>query len=444
MPVAAERGRKGGFRILRGVSYAVPARAAVPVGVVGVGHAVAVGVEVDVRRQLVALAAVRRLVRVAAVRTAHAGGGVGERAGGGGGIAGVQRHAVAVEVPAHGVQLRVAADLDEPVVVRVVVRAGLLVVGDRHAHRARGDGARRVAAAGSLVGDQRQLVVGVRVVVHRRDGDRLRGGPVGGGEGERARAAADGGVVAGDGDRDVAGGRTLQRDGVAAGAAALGERDGLRRDVDPARRINRLRAGGERRGVFGAGGVDGDGDGGGGVEVRAVVVQAQGGDGFGAVEADAVDGEAGDGGGEGEVGGVRSARVSGAGERDRDRRLAQVALVQRGGTAGGDGRGLREGGNAGEQRRQRKETDSRNRRQHCHTGRGVSPKFGGGGYTKIAAAQDATGSWSSSTTPSKSPLAVRLSPFTLLRFYAFTLYALRPTTPRALRPLRRSERAIRM
>ena len=183
-------------------------RIGVGVWIVRVHVAVAVRVEVEIRRELVAGAVAGR-VRVG-VRATHVlrrhrareGRGVARLVAGG-------RRAIAVQVPAHRVQLGQRVDLDQAVVVRVVVRAGLLVVVHSDAHHG---GGVHVAAAGGGVGHQRQLVHRVRVVVHRRDGDRLRGVPVLHGERERARQRrrvavhSHRGVVAGDGDRDVASG----------------------------------------------------------------------------------------------------------------------------------------------------------------------------------------------------------------------------------------------
>ena len=91
-----------------------PAGAVVPERIAGVGHPVAVGVEVEIRRQLVA---------GALVRAAHVPGPVGEsqvvlspvrqRP--------VVHRAVAVQVVAHRVELRERRHLDQPVVVEVVV-----------------------------------------------------------------------------------------------------------------------------------------------------------------------------------------------------------------------------------------------------------------------------------------------------------------------------------
>ena len=108
-----------GAEVVVAVADGLEAGAAVVVGVVAVadaarvGGTVAVGVEVQVRLQLVAGAA--------SPRAAHVGAAVGERLV-------VQRRvrrrgAVAVEVPAHGVQLREVAHLDQAVVVAVVVAA---------------------------------------------------------------------------------------------------------------------------------------------------------------------------------------------------------------------------------------------------------------------------------------------------------------------------------
>ena len=97
-----------------------PAAAAVPVGVLGIGLAAAVGVEVQVCSQFVAVAG--RDV------AAHVALGVGEGAGvnatGGAGVIGpvLPRHrAVAVQVPPHGVEPVEAVHVDQAVVVLVVV-----------------------------------------------------------------------------------------------------------------------------------------------------------------------------------------------------------------------------------------------------------------------------------------------------------------------------------
>ena len=108
----------------------------VGVGVAGVDRAVAVGVEVQVRGQLVA-GAVAVGVRVR-VRAAHVL--PGRSPGEGRGVARLVargRRAVAVEVPAQRVQLGQRVDLDQAVVVGVVVGARRLVVVHHHPHLAR-------------------------------------------------------------------------------------------------------------------------------------------------------------------------------------------------------------------------------------------------------------------------------------------------------------------
>ena len=90
-----------------------PAAAAVPVGVPGVGLPAAVGVEVQVGGQLVAVAAIIR-------RAAHAAGRIGEGGVVVGLVAGGYR-SIPVQVPADGVQLGQGLDLDQAVIVGVVV-----------------------------------------------------------------------------------------------------------------------------------------------------------------------------------------------------------------------------------------------------------------------------------------------------------------------------------
>ena len=86
----------------------------VGVGVGGCNHPVAVGVEVQIRIQLVAGAAARR--------AAHPGAGnrEGKRGSVGGGV-GRRRIPVAVQVPADGVQLVQIDHFDQPVIVAVIV-----------------------------------------------------------------------------------------------------------------------------------------------------------------------------------------------------------------------------------------------------------------------------------------------------------------------------------
>ena len=144
--VALKDGRVGGNNQLRAgvgrgkgglgvgtVADRRPALAAVPVSVVGAvaGRA---GVKVQVGAQFVANAA--------GVRAAHAGGRIGEGAGGvtgvGGGDGGwglvkdgqVGGGAVPVQVVAHGVELRQGANVNQPVVVVIVVGGG--VAGNRN------------------------------------------------------------------------------------------------------------------------------------------------------------------------------------------------------------------------------------------------------------------------------------------------------------------------
>ena len=199
----------------------VPAVAGVVVGVVGiagagrVGGPVAVGVEVQILGELVALAD--------GGGAAHAGGGVGEGAAGAGVVRDVAgREAVAVQIPSDGVELGQGGDFDQAVFVGVVVRAGALVVGHAHA-QARGGAV--VAAAGGGVGEGGGFVEGVRRVLLGGDGDRLRRVPVRRGEGEGGLVHRCGGVVAGHRDRDVGGGGGRQGHGVG-GGGALGEQEG--------------------------------------------------------------------------------------------------------------------------------------------------------------------------------------------------------------------------
>ena len=116
MPVAFENGIK---RLYSADTAAVdrrPAGAAVPVGIVAVGHAVAVGVKVQVRHQLVAdagaggAAHTSRGVGVAARKSA-----VVRSVAGDGGLA------VAVLVVADGVQLRQGGNFNQAVVIGIVV-----------------------------------------------------------------------------------------------------------------------------------------------------------------------------------------------------------------------------------------------------------------------------------------------------------------------------------
>ena len=155
----------------------IPAVAAVVPGVVRIAGAVrvrgtvAVGVEVQVLRQLVAPASPGR--------AAHAR--RGGREGGRVGAAVARGRAVAVQIPADGVQLRERRDLDQAVLVGVVVRVRPLGVGDAHAQARHGAA---VAAAGGGVGDGDRFVhrVGIR---GRGGGDRLRRAPVRRREGQR-------------------------------------------------------------------------------------------------------------------------------------------------------------------------------------------------------------------------------------------------------------------
>ena len=183
----------------RGRADGIPAAAAVVVVVVrvaraaGVRRTIAVGVEVQVLRELVAGAG----GGAGDGRAAHAGACAGERAAGAavvGGVAGRHR-AVAVQIPAHRVQLRERCDLDEAVLVHVVVRAGAFGVRHRHAQARR---RAAVAAAGRRVGDQHGLVQRIACLGHRGRGDRLRGVPVLRGERQRGPVHRHrAGVVAG-------------------------------------------------------------------------------------------------------------------------------------------------------------------------------------------------------------------------------------------------------
>ena len=111
--IALERGgEEGGRVVVCRVSDGLPPRAVVPVGIPRICRAAVVRVEVQVRGQLIA--------RTPRRRAPHAGRGVGERRG----IAGVGRRAIAVQVPADGVQLREGRHGDQPVVVRVVIEPG--------------------------------------------------------------------------------------------------------------------------------------------------------------------------------------------------------------------------------------------------------------------------------------------------------------------------------
>ena len=136
LAVAVERRvevRRGARRRRR--ADGLPAHAAVVVGVVGVagegaarfrpGAAVAVGVEVEIVEKLVAQAVVgvgvvrgRRAGEARVVGVEH---GMVERAGVVAGLVPRRRRPVAVEVPAHRVQLRQRGDVDQAVVVGVVV-----------------------------------------------------------------------------------------------------------------------------------------------------------------------------------------------------------------------------------------------------------------------------------------------------------------------------------
>ena len=216
-----------------------------PVGVVvvGIDVAVAVRVEIQVRGQLVAGADVRKLIRVRAVRTAHA---LRRRRAREGGVVGRggahRRRPVAVQIPAQRVQPGQRVDLDQQVVVGVVVRAGRLVVVHRHQDMLRG-------VAEAAVRDVHPLVhrVGVvrqgahrhglrRVPVLRRERQRPR---------QRRRVAVhrDLRVVAGRRDGDGGRRRGAQRHRVGAGAP-LGQRQALRRHPQ-VRLSDRDRAGGQ-------------------------------------------------------------------------------------------------------------------------------------------------------------------------------------------------------
>ena len=95
----------------------IPAQATVPVSVARIHGAAVVGVETQVRRQLVP--------GTATAGAAHARDGVWEGGDIGSSIGAIVRCAITVQVPADGVQLRQGGDLDQVVVVGVVVGRGL-------------------------------------------------------------------------------------------------------------------------------------------------------------------------------------------------------------------------------------------------------------------------------------------------------------------------------
>ena len=154
-----------------------PAAAAVVVGVAGVAGrraagprgTVAVGVEVQVRHQLVARADRRAAVH----RTPHPCR-VARKGGAVGGFVGRRRRAGAAQIPAHGVQLRQRRDLDQAVVVDVVVDGRAVVVHQAHAQEAVHG---VVAAAVRHVRDRRRLAERIEVLQRLR-GQRPPGGPV--------------------------------------------------------------------------------------------------------------------------------------------------------------------------------------------------------------------------------------------------------------------------
>ena len=109
MAAAIKEGLEGGFKV---VANGHPPLSIIPVGIARVGSAVAVGIEVQIRDEFVSGAS--------GVGTPHACGCVGE----GGVVArGVGRgRAVAIKVPADGIQLHQIGHFNESIAVRVVAR----------------------------------------------------------------------------------------------------------------------------------------------------------------------------------------------------------------------------------------------------------------------------------------------------------------------------------
>ena len=255
--------RRGGRCRVR--TDGIPAWAAVVVGVAGIAHrqvaahrvggTVAIRVEVQIVLQLVAFAA--------SALAAHAGDVAAERLGVAPDVAG-GRGAVAVHVPADGVQLRQGADLDQAVVVQVVVAALRdrvhAAVAQRRVLRVRAEVPRgfvRVAvvvhvegvpagedaggrrrrlqlrrgAAGALVGGGEAAGLAVPVAqAGGAGGDAAVAGQAVAGRGRRAEHRAGG--VAGDDGAEVGGGQAA---GQAVGHSAGGRRLRVAGDDDRTR-----------------------------------------------------------------------------------------------------------------------------------------------------------------------------------------------------------------
>ena len=109
MAPAVEDGSEFGTKAADGV----PAATTVPVSVPCIYRAAVVGVEVQVRRQLVPGAT--------AARAAHARDGVRESHDIVGSMGGSVRRAVSVQIPADGIQLRQVAYINQAIIVPVVV-----------------------------------------------------------------------------------------------------------------------------------------------------------------------------------------------------------------------------------------------------------------------------------------------------------------------------------